>query len=127
MRCFDPEVHRAQLELGAAVDLSRDNLPIPVADPGGAVYSGQQSGDRRFDGDVPVPIRTTSTATAAANRLARHQRQYRGVADERRATLASAGRHVPTTWSMVGQRDFNGDGKADLLWRDTAATPPYGS
>jgi len=26
----------------------------------------------------------------------------------------------PSTWSIVGQRDFNGDGYADLLWRDTA-------
>jgi hypothetical protein len=25
---------------------------------------------------------------------------------------------VPTNWQIVGQRDFNGDGKADLLWRD---------
>jgi hypothetical protein len=24
------------------------------------------------------------------------------------------------TWSIVGQRDFNGDGKADLVWRDTS-------
>jgi VCBS repeat protein len=27
---------------------------------------------------------------------------------------------APTTWSIVGQRDFNGDGKYDLLWRDTS-------
>jgi hypothetical protein len=27
---------------------------------------------------------------------------------------------VPTVWSIVGQRDFNGDGKADWLWRDTS-------
>ncbi len=25
---------------------------------------------------------------------------------------------VPTNWQIVGQRDFNGDGKHDLLWRD---------
>jgi hypothetical protein len=25
---------------------------------------------------------------------------------------------VPTNWHIVGERDFNGDGKADLLWRD---------
>ena len=23
-------------------------------------------------------------------------------------------------WSIVGQRDFNGDGKSDILWRDIA-------
>ena len=28
--------------------------------------------------------------------------------------------NVPTTWSVVGQRDFNGDGNADILWRDTS-------
>jgi hypothetical protein len=27
---------------------------------------------------------------------------------------------VPTTWSIVEQRDSNGDGNADLLWRDTS-------
>jgi Tol biopolymer transport system component len=26
---------------------------------------------------------------------------------------------VPTSWQIVGQRDFNGDGKADLLWSNT--------
>src|SRR5208282_151976 len=26
----------------------------------------------------------------------------------------------PSTWSIVGQRDFNGDGKSDILWRDTS-------
>ena len=27
---------------------------------------------------------------------------------------------MPTSWSIVGQRDFNGDGKHDWLWRDTS-------
>jgi hypothetical protein len=27
---------------------------------------------------------------------------------------------VSTSWSIVGQRDFDGDGKSDILWRDTA-------
>ncbi len=27
---------------------------------------------------------------------------------------------VPTTFAIVGQRDFNGDGNADILWRDTS-------
>ena len=28
--------------------------------------------------------------------------------------------NVPTNWSIIGQRDFTGDGNADLLWRDTS-------
>jgi FG-GAP-like repeat len=26
---------------------------------------------------------------------------------------------APANWSIVGQRDFNGDGNSDILWRDT--------
>ena len=34
--------------------------------------------------------------------------------------------NVPLTWSIVGQRDFNGDGNGDILWRDTKAMSACG-
>ena len=55
---------------------------------------------------------TSPGATAAAH----------GVLADERAAISSTGGvgGVPGTWSIVGQRDFNGDGKADLLWHDTS-------
>jgi hypothetical protein len=32
---------------------------------------------------------------------------------------ASIANGVPSSWSIIGQRDFNGDGYTDLLWRDS--------
>jgi hypothetical protein len=40
------------------------------------------------------------------------------------ASVSSAGvvSGLPSTWSIVGQRDFDGDGNADLLLRDTSGS-----
>jgi len=27
---------------------------------------------------------------------------------------------IPLTWAIVGTGDFNGDGKSDILWRDSS-------
>ena len=34
---------------------------------------------------------------------------------------------VPTSWSTVGQRDFDGDSNGDILWRDTSGNLRSGS
>jgi FG-GAP-like repeat len=36
------------------------------------------------------------------------------------ASGASVG-SVPTNWMIAGTGDFNGDGKSDILWRDTSS------
>ena len=42
-------------------------------------------------------------------------------------TIASEGytRNVPLAWTVAAVADFNGDGKADILWRNTATGDNY--
>jgi hypothetical protein len=55
-------------------------------------------------------------------RVARRLGQRGDLADERTTVTNPNTPFVGTAgsqWAVVGQRDFNGDGFADLLWRDT--------
>ena len=54
--------------------------------------------------------------------VARHQRQHRDLVHERHARSSSTAGvgNVPTTWSVVGTGDFNGDGMSDIVWRDSS-------
>jgi len=38
----------------------------------------------------------------------------------RNVTGAAALPNIPTSWSVAGQRDFNGDTSSDILWRDSS-------
>ena len=69
-----------------------------------------------------VPVSPAAATTACRRSVARHQRQCRHLADERqpRSLSSTVLGNVPTTWSVVGTGDFNGDSYGDILWRDTS-------
>jgi FG-GAP repeat len=53
--------------------------------------------------------------------VARQCRQRRDLAPQRDdGGISLPLGNIPTAWSVVGTADFNGDGKGDILWRDTA-------
>jgi hypothetical protein len=35
--------------------------------------------------------------------------------------------NIPAVWSVVGTGDFNADGHADIVWRDTSGNTTIGS
>jgi hypothetical protein len=53
--------------------------------------------------------------------MVRHQRQCSDLVHEWRADYPVNGtRADPTSWTIMETGDFDGDGKSDVLWRDTS-------
>jgi hypothetical protein len=61
-----------------------------------------------FDGNSDILWRDTSGNVALW--------LMNGTVVQQSSVLAN----IPTSWSVVGQRDFNADGNTDILWRDTS-------
>ena len=79
-------------------------------------------------GNVPASVdgrrhRRLQRRRQGRHSVARHQRQHRDLVHERRRR-SSVDRWRSATfrpyWSVVGTGDFNGDGKSDIVWRDTS-------
>jgi glucose/arabinose dehydrogenase len=81
---------------------------IYVAHIGGAIYRLVAVFSHDFDGDGRSDIAWRHSGGAAAVWLMNA------------ATVQQSGGFgvIPTNWQIVGQRDFNGGGNSDWLWRD---------
>jgi probable HAF family extracellular repeat protein len=70
-------------------------------------FSGEGKSDLLWRGlPSPGPLRTFPVAVWTMN----------GAMAAQSAAIGA----IPSNWAIVGQRDFNGDGYADILWRDSS-------
>lgn len=73
------------------------------------------AGTGDFDGDGIVDVLWRNTSGALSNWLGRDDGGFQ-------RNDAAALTQVPTDWNVVGTGDFNGDGRADILWRRDSGT-----
>jgi hypothetical protein len=85
----------------------------------------------RFDVSALQPEEAVQAVGDSANDLERHPRAADIVwfNEVTRSTVFSAGKplRVGTPWSIVGSRDFDRDGVADLLWYSSTVRRRSGS
>jgi hypothetical protein len=74
--------------------------------------------DFNADGKSDILWRDTNSSSPTFNTVAMWMIDFVNGQSVVKSTSSFAGRGA--TWSIVGQRDFERDGKADILWRDTS-------
>jgi hypothetical protein len=111
-------------------DRSRDNLPNPIVDPWRPYLpvNSPAIGDLMEMFQFPVTKRFASHDFNGDGKSDIAWRNTNGDAAIWLMTVTSGNAQVlssadygiiDNSWQIVGQRDFNGDGKADLLWSNT--------
>jgi hypothetical protein len=110
------------IALGAAVtmdtnaisnDCTSNNFGTGRTDFGSLGFAGAQHPTHDFNDDGKSDILWQQPSSGAVAMWLMN-----GNAVLNSGVIATLGSSSP--WSIIGQRDFNGDGDADLLWRDTS-------
>jgi hypothetical protein len=84
---------------------------------GGSSWNVAGSGDFNGDGKSEILWRN-----AASNTVAEWTLNGSAIASSGLVTLNGNPVAPGSSWSIIGTGDFNGDGKADILWRNTNGT-----
>lgn len=105
------KINNAYVQLSSATAQAAATTPVPITSTCSAAIAG--SGD--YDADGKVDLLLLDSATGVANVLLMDGSTVLNPSCTTFATL-------PAGAVVKGTGDYNGDGKADILWRDSTST-----